>query len=1176
MQPRVKASVAQTGKHRTTGRRSGVDIAADLGTGNRVPDASIGGMCLSGGVEIRRELNQMGGATRDGAMGEGVRIYNLFPTSAGPISGWTAELPRIAGMAFNTVYVNPFHYPGFSGSLYAVKDYYRLNPRFRGKSRKSDDELLRGFTAAAAKHGLRVVMDLVVNHTAKDSELVARRPEWFARGHDGEVLSPFAVDPADPSRKTVWGDLAELDYRPPQRDEIVAYFEELVRHYVELGFGGFRCDAAYKVPAGVWRRLIAAAKAVAPDTLFLAETLGAQPEEVLALADAGFDYLFNSVKWWDFESPWLLDQYEQFRHIAPSIGFPESHDTERLVTELMAAGFPEHEIEAHYRQAYAFAASFSAGVMMPIGFEYGWARRLSVIANGEEPVEPNRFDLGPFIAGINLMKEATPALNEEGPQRVLSRPDDPVVVLLRQSESGAERALTLINTQERSAREVVLDELLAGAGLIDLANRLAIGEMLPGGGERPVRGRLTVAPLDVRVLRVSLRRARSVDIGAWNRAHRDPAHHPEWRADARILIENVWPEINGGRYPAKRVAGDDIMVWADLFRDGHDVIAAVLKYAFEDEPWRETPFAFHDNDRWVARFRPDRVGRWRYTIEGWTDQFASWCVDVVKKRDAGQDIALELIEGIELVAAAAAHASTEDAVRLRALLDKIEAVDDVPRRSGLLLSAELRQLMARADPRADPARYARELEFVVDRPEARFAAWYEMFPRSQGKAPGKSASFDDCIERLGDVAALGFDVVYLVPIHPIGRVNRKGRDNNPAAKPGEPGSPYAIGAAEGGHRAVDPGLGTLAEFRRFVAAAAELGIEVALDFAIQCAPDHPWVAEHKQWFRFRPDGSIKYAENPPKKYEDIVNVDFDNLDREALWAELRDTVLFWIDQGVRTFRVDNPHTKPVPFWEWLIRQVKARCPEAVFLSEAFTRPKMMRALAKAGFSQSYTYFTWRNTKAELVEYLNELTQGPSKEYLRPNFFTNTPDILPVFLQEGGRPAFRIRLVLAGTLSPAYGIYNGFELCENAAIPGREEYLHSEKYEYKVWDWDRPGNIKRDIAILNRFRRENLALQELTNLRFLDCADPNILAFAKATADRGNIVIVAVNLDPHARHEADLDLPLGEFGLAPDREFSLEEAFTGRVVSWRGVHQHLVLDPERNPALLFRLLSANAS
>ena len=1101
-------------------------------------------------------------------MREGLRIYNLFPTLAGPIAGWTAELPRIAAMGFNAVYVNPFHYPGFSGSLYAVKDYYRLNPRFRGKARGRDDALLRGFTEKARSHGLRPIMDLVVNHTAKDSELIASRPNWFARNGDGEVQSPFAVDPNDPERKTVWGDLAELDYRPPQRDEIIGYFEELVRHYVGLGFGGFRCDAAYKVPAEVWRRLIGAAKSADPDVLFLAENLGATLHEVQALAGAGFDYLFNSVKWWDFESPWLLDQYEQFRHIAPTIGFPESHDTERLVTELLAAGFSDSEIEAHYRQAYAFAAAFSTGVMIPMGFEYGWARRISVVPRDEDGPEPPRFELSPFIADVNRMKAAVPALNEEGPQRLLSRPNDPVIVLLRQSESGAERAFTLINTQDREAHEIVSEELLAAAGLTGLGDRLLLSEMSLGGEATAAPPRFRMMPLEVKVVRAAMRPVRRVPIGPCD-AGRKPALHPEWRLDARILIENVYPEIDAGRYPAKRIVGDTVEVWADLFRDGHDKLRAVLNYAFEDEGWQETPFAFHDNDRWVARFRPERVGRWRYTIEAWTDRFESWRDDLVKKRDAGQAIDLELIEGAALVETAVAHAG-KDKPRLQKLLREFADADSA-HRAELMLSGQLRELMARADDRADRVRYGRELELVVDRPEARFAAWYEMFPRSQGKVPGKSATFDDCIERLGDVAALGFDVVYLVPIHPIGRVNRKGRDNAVTAAPDDPGSPYAIGAAEGGHTAVNPELGTLDDFRRFVAAAAGLGIEVALDFAIQCAPDHPWVAEHKEWFRFRPDGSIRYAENPPKKYEDIVNVEFYNPDREGLWTGLRDIVLFWIDNGVRTFRVDNPHTKPLPFWEWLIREVKARCPEAIFLSEAFTRPKMMRALAKAGFSQSYTYFTWRNAKAELIEYLTELAQGPAKEYFRPNFFTNTPDILPVFLQEGGRPAFRTRVVLAGTLSPAYGIYNGFELCENAPISGREEYIHSEKYEYKVWDWDRPGNIKRDIAILNRFRRENPALHELTNLRFLDCADPNILAYAKTTAGCRNIAIVIVNLDPHGVHGGEVMLPLGEWGLPETQEFQVEEAFTGRIAAWRGERQHLILDPQTNPALLYRVL-----
>jgi len=1064
---------------------------------------------------------------------EGLRVYNLFPTLAGTVRQWADHLPRIAAMGFNAVYVNPFHYPGFSGSLYAVKDYYRLNPRFRGDERGDDDALLRDFTTAAQACRLRVVMDLVVNHTSKDSELAARRPGWFAHDAKGGILSPSAIDPADSRRKTVWGDLAELDYGGPQRDEIVAYFQDVVRHYLGLGFGGFRCDAAYKVPATAWRALTADAKAAAPDSLFCAETVGAPKEAVLALAGAGFDYLYNSVKWWDFKSPWLLEQYEAFRHIAPSIGFPESHDTPRLAAELRAAGIAEGEIEPRYRQAYAFAAAYSAGVLMPMGFEYGWGRRLAVVMGRDEASEPKRFDLSLFVAEVNAMKLAIPALNEEGPQRLLPSGDADLIVLERRTESGDDRARIVVNRDRNRPRE--------------LGNGLA-----PGG--------LTIEPLGTRVVRIE-------------KAAERKAEMPDlWRPEARIQIEDVYPQIDGGRYPVKRIEGEVFEVWADLFRNGHDQLRAVVKYRHEDGPWRETPLTFFDNDRWVGRFRLDRVGLWRYTIEAWTDRFESWREEIEKKREAGQNVALELQEGRAIVAEALAEAEPADAAGIRELLRQIDRGGDATR-TGLLLSTPTRELMAHVALRPDPTRYPRELEVVVDRKAARFSAWYEMFPRSQGREPGKSAGFDDCIARLPEIAELGFDVVYLPPIHPIGRVNRKGKNNEPRAVPGDPGSPYAIGSEEGGHCAIEPGLGALADFRRFMGAAAAKGMEVALDFAVQCAPDHPWVRQHPQWFHFRPDGSIKYAENPPKKYEDIVNVDFDTEDREALWSALRDVVLFWVGEGVRIFRVDNPHTKPAPFWEWLIREVKARCPEAIFLAEAFTRPKMMRALAKVGFSQSYTYFTWRNTKAELTEYLTELMRFPASEYFRPNFFTNTPDILPQFLQEGGRATFRIRLALAATLSPAYGIYNGFELCENTPIPGREEYLNSEKYEYKVWDWDRPGNIKNDIRMLNRFRRANPAMQELLNLNFLDCEEPDILAYAKISADPTNAVIVIVNLDPHAPREGEIELPLAALGLTVEDEFEMEEAFTGGVSSFRGAHQRFRLDPDANPVLILRLLQS---
>jgi starch synthase (maltosyl-transferring) len=641
---------------------------------------------------------------------------------------------------------------------------------------------------------------------------------------------------------------------------------------------------------------------------------------------------------------------------------------------------------------------------------------------------------------------------------------------------------------------------------------------------------------------------------------------------ARIAIERVYPELDCGRFPVKRVVGDKLEVWADVFRDGHDVIAAALRIRGADESsWHEVPMRHHDNDRWVAEFRLERNTRYSYTIEAWTDVFGSWRQDTVKKLDAGQNVDIDLIEGREIVSAAVAAAASADRQALQSAVQAFNRTADADERAQILLGDEMRLLMHRCGPREDRSAYEHELAVTVDRPAARFAAWYEMFPRSQGTVPGRSATFDDCIARLPEVRAMGFDVVYLVPIHPIGRTNRKGPNNTLHAGPDDPGSPYAIGAAEGGHTAVHPELGTLDDFRRFVAACRQNAMEVALDFAIQCSPDHPWISDHPDWFVFRPDGTIRHAENPPKKYQDIVNVNFQSPDRERLWNELLDVLMFWVAQGVRIFRVDNPHTKPLPFWEWVIRQVQGRHPDVLFLSEAFTRPKMMRRLAKAGFTQSYTYFTWRNTKQELTEYLTELTRTEMREYFRPNFFANTPDILPPYLQQGGRPAFMIRLVLAATLSGTYGIYNGFELCENAGVPGTEEYAHSEKYDYKVWDWDRAGNIKSLVARVNAIRRENAALHDFLTLQFYGCDDESVLFYGKSTADGANRILVAVNLDPAAKRSATLELPLEEFGMAEDDQVEVEELISGAVLRWRGRSQRIELDPATNPAVILRIV-----
>ena len=639
-----------------------------------------------------------------------------------------------------------------------------------------------------------------------------------------------------------------------------------------------------------------------------------------------------------------------------------------------------------------------------------------------------------------------------------------------------------------------------------------------------------------------------------------------------IVIEHVRPAVDDGRHPVKRITGDRLTVTADIFKEGHDLLVASIRFrAAGEADWREAPLRPADNDGWVGAFPLEANTRYRYTVEAWTDAFGSWVEEMRRRLAGGQaDLTSELLEGAAMVRRAQEGARDADATALARALERLEAATSRDRRLDVLLDPDLRQVMARVQPRPDLTRHDRELEVVVDRPEAAFAAWYELFPRSQGRVPGRHGTFDDCIDRLPDIRRMGFDVVYLPPIHPIGRTARKGPDNTLAAGPGDPGSPWAIGGPEGGHTAVHPELGTLDDFRRLVKTAQGLGLEIAIDFAIQCSPDHPWVREHPEWFYRRPDGTIKYAENPPKKYQDIYPINFATPAWESLWDALLGVVRFWIDQGVRTFRVDNPHTKPLDFWAWLIREVQDRHPEVIFLSEAFTRPKVMRALAKAGFTQSYTYFTWRNFKEELTEYLEELTRSGMAEYFRGNFFVNTPDILPEVLQRGGPPAFRMRAVLAATLSSVWGIYSGFELCEAAALPGSEEYRASEKYEIRVRDWSAPGSIADYIARLNAIRRENPALHAMAGLRFYPADSPHVLFYGKLTPARDNVILVAVNLDPFATHDATLQIPLAEIGIAADETYELHELLGGDRRLVRGAAHSVTLDPRSAPAHVYRV------
>jgi starch synthase (maltosyl-transferring) len=644
---------------------------------------------------------------------------------------------------------------------------------------------------------------------------------------------------------------------------------------------------------------------------------------------------------------------------------------------------------------------------------------------------------------------------------------------------------------------------------------------------------------------------------------------------SRVIIERIWPEIDGGRFAVKRAVGDMFAVEADIFGDGHDKIGAALRFClYKDRDWHEVPMHEIDNDRWRGEFSLVENARYLYTLIAWRDLFASWRDEVAKKHAAGQSLTLELIEGRELVERAVSDASASPANIRRQLVELLNAIgrakSDDDSSLNLLMSDSARELMARSGMRTNLYSYPKELEVWVDRRRAVFSAWYELFPRSQSGDHRRHGTFADVVQRLPYVRDLGFDVLYLPPIHPIGQTNRKGPNNSPGSSPADPGSPYAIGSERGGHDAIHPQLGTCADFERLVSTAKEHGLEIALDFAIQCSPDHPWLKEHPEWFDWRPDGSIKFAENPPKKYEDIVNVHFYRDAYPSLWFTLLDVVLFWVDKGVKIFRVDNPHTKPFPFWEWLIREVHDQHPDVLFLSEAFTRPKPMRRLAKLGFTQSYTYFTWRNTKRELTEYLTQLTQGEMPEYFRPNFFTNTPDINPPYLQTSGRAGFQARLVLAATLACNYGIYNGFELCEARALPGKEEYLDSEKYQIVAWDWDREGNIHADIALLNRLRRNHPSLQQLTSLRFYNAWNDQILYYGKATQDKTDFLLVAVNLDPHNAQGAHFEVPLWEYGLPDSASIGVEDLITGKRFTWSGKVQHMLLDPRERPYAIWRL------
>ncbi len=640
----------------------------------------------------------------------------------------------------------------------------------------------------------------------------------------------------------------------------------------------------------------------------------------------------------------------------------------------------------------------------------------------------------------------------------------------------------------------------------------------------------------------------------------------------RAVIDAVRPSVDGGRFAVKRVAGEALEVEAHCFADGHDVLRARLLWRAEDaRDWQEVEMKPLGNDVWRAQFTPQEIGRYRYSAAAWVDAFATWRHDFARREDPA-DQALAALAGAFLAEEAAARAKGADAQQLKDWAARLRAAKKPEEIRTTALDEVMAALTMRYPDRSLEARWGVDMPLIVDRERARYSTWYELFPRSAGTQPGKHGTFKDVEKRLPYVAELGFDVLYMPPIHPVGRERRKGKNNAVSAGPDDVGSPWAIGAKEGGHKSILPALGTPEDFRSLVKAAATHGIEIALDIAFQCAPDHPYVKEHPEWFRKRPDGSVQYAENPPKKYQDIYPFDFESADWQAMWQELKSVFDFWIGEGVKIFRVDNPHTKAFPFWEWAIAEIRRAHPDVIFLAEAFTRPKVMHRLAKLGYTQSYTYFAWRNTKQELTEYFTELAQGPGKEYFRPNVWPNTPDILTEALQVGGRAVFMQRLALAATLAASYGIYGpAYELMEHLPRnPGSEEYLDSEKYQLRHWDLERADSLRAYIAAFNRIRRENPALQSDAGLRFCNTDNDQLLAYSKQTADGSNLIVCVVNLSPHHTHGGWVELDLAALGIEPDRPYQMHDLLSGARYMWNGPRNFVQLDPQRSPAHVFRV------
>jgi len=1058
------------------------------------------------------------------------RIYYVNPLLLDGRDGWNEAFDHARSLGFNIVMSAPLFKRRDGGSVFAPEDCDQTDPSL-GLPQEPAEALFE-LVAAGAARDIKLMLDLAL-----------------VPGIETSTASSRALDPRRSPVKA-----SGSGKSPP---ELLREWSERLIRFSDSGVAGYRLISIDSLSASDWAGLIAHVKGADNDVRFFAYTPGTDFAFRAQLLQCQLDGVFSSLAWWDFRESWLLEEQRIQSQIASQIAFPEAPFAKRL-----AHGTESREIRERksVRSLHLAVSLGDGGLLVPMGFEFGAVLPLDPTYGHIKGLRALKaegaFDISGEIRAVNSRP------TDHGKFRTLRIEAAKTVTVIAQANSddvrAADKARMLVVNADLRRASLMPDEIVrhTASPFLPVANEAPAPKLLPG---------------EVRLLVAERRPAVVAPEGAI--ALTDAARAP------RIAIEKVSPQVEDGRLPVKRIIGDVVTVQADIFADGHDLLAASLLYKACDEgTWRQSPMTLAQNDRWEGRFPLERLGRHEFRVEAWKNPFAIFRYELMKKNEARLDLRLELMEGEELIRLAIADPSEtmtaaareELASRFRELSGKDEAA-----KAELMLSARVGELMALADRR--PFR-VRSHSFIVDseRREAAFASWYQIFPRSQSGDPHRHGTFADVIARLPAIRDMGFDVLYFPPIHPIGRTNRKGRNNSLAPAPDDPGSPYAIGSELGGHDAIHPQLGTFEDFRALVAAAKKAGLELALDLAIQASPDHPWLKEHPGWFDWRADGTIRYAENPPKKYEDIVNVDFYAKDASpSLWKELLDIVDLWVEQGVRLFRVDNPHTKPFPFWEWLIADVRARHPDVVFLSEAFTRPKVMYRLAKLGFSQSYTYFTWRNARFELEEYMTELTRTEAREFFRPHFFVNTHDINPDFLQNASRPAYLIRAALAATLSGLWGVYNGFELCEGRPDAKRKEYADSEKYEIRAWDYDRPGNIKSEISMLNRIRRDNPALQSHLGLTLLNSANQNVMFYEKASPGRHNVLLIAVTLNPHHAEESEVEFPLWQFGIADTGKLFLEDLVSGEKFSRRGKRQKLVLNPDHLPFAIWRVRAAEA-